>query len=280
MKVLYKASTSRMMSLYRRVREEHPEVDFVPEGEFRRDVLLLLRDCDCVLFVVDDTMFVRDFAMSEVVAALHRRPEALGFSLRLGRNTTYCYSMNHAQEAPDFEAIEGGALRFRWPGADYDFGYPLELSSSVYRSQDILPLLNELEFKNPNTLEDAMSRNTGRFRESRPLLACWEQSVAFSIPANKVQQVCDNRAGGNAAYSAEALAASFARGWRIQTQSFDGFVPNACHQEVEWKSAAEAEATPCGLGGNPLLQTGPIPAGSRRKRGRADFYRLGNCHCQ
>ena len=243
-KVLYKASTSRLLSLYRRLMQEYPEVDFVREGDFRRDLLLLLRGQDYVLFVVDDTVFIRDFTMADVAGTLHRRPEVLGFSLRLGRNTTYCYSMNHAQQLPDFEPLEGGSLKYRWPGADYDFGYPLELSSSVYRSREMLQFLEPLEFKNPNTLEDIMSHSTERFRESHPFLACWEHSGAFSIPANKVQEVCDNRAGGNAAYSAGSLAALFAQGQRIQTQSFDGFIPEACHQEAELKTAPEAEPVP------------------------------------
>ena len=108
----------------------------------------------------------------------------------------------------------------------------------------MLPLFEQLEFKNPNTLEEAMSRSTERFRQSHPFLACWEQSRAFSIPANKVQQVCDNRAGENAAYSSEALAALFAHGQRMQTQALDGFIPQGCHQEIEFKIAPEAEPVP------------------------------------
>lgn len=242
--VLYKASTSRMLSLYRRLTQEYPEVDFVRETDFRRDLLQLLRGRSDVLFLVDDTMFVHDFAMADIVGVLDRNPNLLGFSLRLGRNTTYCYSMSHAQQVPVFEPLEDDGLRYRWPGAEYDFGYPLEISSSVYRNRELLPLLEQLDFKNPNTLEDIMSRSTERFRESHPFLACPERSLAFSIPANKVQQVCDNRAGENAAYSPEALARLFAQGHRIQTQLFDGFIAEACHQEVEFKTAAEAEPVP------------------------------------
>jgi hypothetical protein len=152
--------------------------------------------------------------------------------------------MNHAQNLPEFETAEGRALKFRWPGADYDFGYPLELSSSVYRGGEMLRLLEQLAFKNPNTLEDIMSHNAERFRESHPFLFCCEQSAAFSNPANKVQQVCDNRAGGNPDYSAGALAALFAHGQRMQTEPFDQFVPEACHQEVDLQTAPEKEAVP------------------------------------
>ncbi len=242
--VLYKASTSRLSSLYRRLMEEHPDVDFVRETDFRRDVLQLLRGGNHVLFLVDDTVFAREFAMADIAGTLDRHAELLGVSLRLGRNTTYCYSMSHAQRLPAFETLDGGSLRYRWPDADYDFGYPLELSSSVYRSKEIVPLIEQLEFKNPNTLEDIISRSTGRFRESHPFLACAEQSLAFSIPANKVQEVCNNRAGQDTGLSAGALAALFALGHRIQTQALDGFVPDACHQEVSLPTTKEADPAP------------------------------------
>jgi len=243
-KVLYKASTSRMMSLYRRLMQEHPEADFVQEGNFRRDLLMLLRGRDCVLFAVDDTVFVQDFAVADLAGTLQSHPDALGFSLRLGRNTTQCYSMNHAQPLPEFESLPGGTLKYSWPGAQYDFGYPLELSSSLYRIKDLLPLLEQLAFTNPNTLEEALSAHAGRFLESHPFLLCQGHSLAFSIPANRVQQVCHNRAGGNPAYSAETLAALFAGGQRIEMEAFDGFVPAACHQEAEFKTGPGAPPVP------------------------------------
>ena len=242
--VLYKASTSKLLSLYQRLAREHPEVNFVQEGDFRRDVLRSVRGQEYVLFVVDDTVFVQDFAMADVVRTLEEHPEVLGFSLRLGRNTTYCYTLNQPQRLPEFEPQEPGSLKYRWPNADYDFGYPLEVSSSMYRGKEILPLLEQLDFKNPNTLEDILSRGKERFRESHPFLACWEHSGAFSIPANKVQLVCNNRASSHAGYSAEALAELFAQGQRIQTPFFDGFIPNACHQEVELKTAPTAKSAP------------------------------------
>ncbi len=150
-KVLYKADSSRMLSLYRQVAREHPAVDFVREGDFRRDLLLLLKGRDHIGFVVDDTVFVRRFSMREVVAALETNTDTLGFSLRLGGNTTYCYSLDRAQKLPEFQCQEG-VCKFRWPSAECDFGYPLELSSSVYRAQQLMPLLESLEFHHPNTL--------------------------------------------------------------------------------------------------------------------------------
>jgi glycosyltransferase involved in cell wall biosynthesis len=244
-KVLYKASTSRMLSFYRRLMQEHPEVDFVREGDFRRDVLVLLAQQDYVVFVVDDSIFVRDFSLAGMTSALGRHPEAIGFSLRLGRNTTYCYMTDQAQSLPVFEAGAEGALKFRWPGAACDFGYPLELSSSIYRGELILPLLKEIDFKNPNTLEEAIYQNSVRFRESHPFLLCPEISLALAVPLNRVQEeVKSNRAGSNPGFSADALAVSFAQGQRIDTAALDGFTPRGCHQEVEFKIAPAAEPVP------------------------------------
>jgi glycosyltransferase involved in cell wall biosynthesis len=244
-KVLYKASTARMLSFYRRLMQEHPGVDFVREGDFRSDLLVLLAHQQYVGFVVDDSIFVRDFSLAGIASALDRHPEAIGFSLRLGRNTTYCYMLNRAQSLPGFEATTQSALKYRWPDAACDFGYPLEVSSSVYRGEQILPLLKQIEFKNPNTLEEALSQKTARFRQSHPFLLCPENSLAFAVPVNRVQEeVQTNRAGANPGFSADALAALFALGRRIDTAALDGFAPRGCHQEVEFKIAPAAEPVP------------------------------------
>ena len=112
---------------------------------------------------MDDNLFVRDFSLSHVVHLLQERPSALGCSLRLGMNTTYCYSHDSAQSLPNFKHLSGGALVYEWVTAEFDFGYPLEISSSVYRAQEIIPFLLGLEFENPNTLEGEMAAQTKRF---------------------------------------------------------------------------------------------------------------------
>jgi glycosyltransferase involved in cell wall biosynthesis len=244
-RVLYKASNSRMISLYRQLMREHPGVDFFREEDFRRDLLELVAQQDYIGFVVDDSIFVRDFSLADINSALGRHADALGFSLRLGRNTTYCYTLDRGQNPPALEAAAKPALKFRWPGAECDFDYPLEVSSSVYRGAQILPLLHEIEFRNPNTLEEALHQNKARFQESHPCLLCQETSAAFAAPVNRVQQeVQTNRAGSDPGLSADALAAAFAQGRRIDTAALDGFTPRGCHEEVEFKLRPGAPAVP------------------------------------
>lgn len=184
-----------------------------------------------ILFLVDDNLFVRDFSLADCITAISQRPDALGFSLRLGRNTIYSYMTDQPQPLPQFSENFSSPLLFQWTGSSLDFGYPLELSSSIYQLSVILPLLLSISFRNPNQMESALSLRTGLFRRSHPKLLCFEQSVTFCNPVNVVQAAQANRSGN--IYSADELADRFERGERLDVASYDGFTPNACHQEVE-----------------------------------------------
>jgi glycosyltransferase involved in cell wall biosynthesis len=143
--------------------------------------------------------------------------------------------MDRPQPLPGFSIPRPNALAWQWASAQDDFGYPLELSSSVYRVADISDLLARLRYRNPNTLEAAMAAIAGRFRGTHPRLISYETSVAFCAPLNLVQSVTPNRVGSNPQYSAAALANMFDRGRRIDVNAYSGMVPIACHQEIELK---------------------------------------------
>lgn len=233
-KVIYTTSSPVHEKAYRKMAEEFPSVGFVKERAFRDDLLSLLTSCEYVLFLVDDNIFARDFRLEDGMAALDRTPEAIGVSLRLGRNTTYCYMLDRAQRLPAFDDVAGGLLSFDWTRSEHDFGYPLEVSSSVYRVADILPVLRGLNFTNPNTLEALLDANKGIFGQKAPRLLCYGTSVTFCNPVNKVQNVCvNNRAGRDSRRDAASLATQFLEGLRIDVERYDGFVPNSCHQEVD-----------------------------------------------
>jgi hypothetical protein len=176
---------------------------------------------------------VRTFHLSDVCKALNSHPEAIGFSLRLGANITYCYPFDAPQAAPPFADLPQRMLRFDWTAAERDFGYPLELSSSAYRINDIFILLSRIQFTNPNTLEAAMAAQAEFFKPKFPYLLCYGQSVTFCNPINKVQAQYPNKAGVKPEYTSERLAKMFEEGYRIHVEAYAGFVPSSCHQEAE-----------------------------------------------
>ena len=188
-----------------------------------------------ILFLVDDNIFVRDFSISDCIQTLELNPEALGFSLRLGRNTTYSYTKDHFQTLPSFKQLNEKVLSYAWPNADYSFGYPLEVSSSIYRAHMICPLVASLRFHQPNKLESKMAACRRLFQNTYPRLLCFETSVTFCNPLNMVQQVSQNRAGESVALTVSNLCERFERGERINVKVLDNFIPKSCHQEVEFE---------------------------------------------
>lgn len=265
LRVLYSATSPLHETQYRELARAYasPGLTFVRERAFRRDTLhqltvaagrrgagriravltaapvvgsrlgaLGLHRSRFVLFLVDDNIFVRRFSLGAAADALLDTPEAIGFSLRLGSNTTQCYPLGRPQGVPALQPLRRGVVGYDWPSADADFAYPLEVSSSLYRLHEVVPLLSGLPFRNPNTLESGIAARARMFAASHPRLLCFETSVTFCNPVNKVQSEYENRAGTDAANSSEGLARHFAAGFRIDVASYDGIVPTACHEEV------------------------------------------------
>ncbi len=249
--VLFRATSPRYESQYAQVAMDYGDMaHFVVEADFRSQVADILHgigvatpspaagpmsadDVNHWLFLVDDCLFIRPFQLGSAEDALDAHSDALGFSLRLGVNTTYCYSLGRPQRLPVSTKLESGILKFRWPGAQGDFGYPLEISSSLYRARMVMDFVSGLRFNSPSTLESQMALHAGDFSRRHPALLCFEHSVAFCAPVNRVQEVFDNRAGAVDKYSIQHLADLFDEGRRINVRSLTGFEPNACHQEVE-----------------------------------------------
>jgi hypothetical protein len=199
-----------------------------------------LAECgEHVLFLVDDTIFCRAWS-AEKCAKILSAIDVIGVSLRLGMNTHECYPLGRSQRVPRLVEINpflarrlNGMNAWRWPGADGDFGYPLEVSSSVYRTRDVLAMLRD-GFCNPNELELELANRaeSADYRKSHPWLASYATSVAFSNPCNRVQSQFQNRAGSQLGYSAARMLELWEQGYRIDIYAFVGYVPRAAHEEA------------------------------------------------
>lgn len=217
----------------------------VQEVDFASDVLNLVKAYEFVSFVVDDTIFIRPFSFASIIGMLDQNKAAIGASLRLGKNTSYCYMLDRAQAVPEMHPHGGCGLHgYDWIDAEGDFGYPLELSSSVYRVADMLSVIKRKEFSNPNTMENCLLAITNDFKERMPVLLCYEASAAFSAPLNLVQTVCCNRVGSKEDYSVGAMARAYARGGRLSHEELLPMVPSGCHQEVALRFAPVGEIVP------------------------------------
>jgi len=268
--VIYKATDGRHRRQYAQLAREFPDVVFVSEVDFQRQVTDVLGMYGTVLLLVDDNLFVRDFELGTAVRYLVGQPQAIGFSLRLGANVRHDYMHDRPTRPPQFDRSADGVLRWDWRTAEHDFGYPLEVSSSIYRGADLRALLEGQRFGNPNELEGVLAAQAGRVASVRPMLLSFERSVTFCNPVNLVQTVCANRSGRDGRYRADRLAELFDEGVRIDVAAYDGFVPRGCHQEVALEFRGDrpgptVEARPVAVVGPHSVTTvepGPVtPAG-------------------
>lgn len=231
--VLYLCSDAQIQQQYDLLSQDYPEVTFLYETSFKEQLVSTTMNFENVLFLVDDTIFIREFLVTDAKNLLLQIPTAIGISLRLGLNTTYCYPHQCTQQLPDYTEVSPDFLLFDWRMSQYDFGYPLEVSSSIYRAKEIVQYLDNLTFSNPNTLEDAMFSYRHTFGNTRPHLVCYNTSIAFSIPVNKVQSVNCNRSNEMFSYTAHHLFQLFHSNKRISVDHYRNFTPESCHQEVE-----------------------------------------------
>jgi glycosyltransferase involved in cell wall biosynthesis/thioredoxin-like negative regulator of GroEL len=231
-KILYHTSNETHRIQYQELAEDFPACKFIPEQDFRNDLIKALIGSNLVLFLVDDNIFLRDFSLKKLCSELKQTPEAIGVSLRLGRNTVYCYPLACTQKIPVFSVGEGDLLAFDWTTSEHDFAYPLEVSSSIYRSTDLVPLIRSIKFSNPNTLEAKLAEMANLFKTSHPTLICNNLSITFCAPINKVQTDFGNRTGNQSNLSADNLSVQFGNHQRFDLTKIDSFIPNACHEEI------------------------------------------------
>jgi hypothetical protein len=231
--VLYTASDNHKES-YEILKKEYPQVNFVEEIKFKDDFLKLLDNKTNILFLCDDSVFTEKFSLEAVLKALESDDSYVGFSLRLGRNTKKCYPYNDApQEVPDMEKVDGfdKIEVYQWKLGQLDFGYPLEVSSSIYKIDTIKEFLVDCDYHNPNEMEARLVENVDNLAIDKPLILCFDKSACFSSPVNRVQTYNSNRCGD---VDSEQLLEYFMDGTRIDCSKFHGFVNGGAHEVVDF----------------------------------------------
>jgi hypothetical protein len=229
--VLFFASNKKISEAYHIVEDNVSSgIIFVEQKNFKENLLHIVEGYDYTFFVVDDNLFVRNFCVDDGQKFLEKWSDAIVFSYRMGLNINYCYTMDRPQEIRFFHVFNN-QIKTCWETSVLDWNYPMDLSSSIYRTGEIYPYLKYLEYSNPNQLEFYLDNFKSRFY--KPYMGCYQQSVAFCNPINKVNSINTNRSGDKNEYSIENLLKKFQDGYRINIDKFDGFIPNSPHQEVE-----------------------------------------------
>ena len=232
--VLYLVTTEQHERQYKQLEETHDWVKFQREKNIESDILSLLQDTEHVTFFTDDSICIRDFRIKEVAEMLQAQQDSIGFSLRLGRNITYSYPHSCSQDKVDFEEIAANILKINWTKYKCDFGYPMELSSSVYRTSEILQMLCGTNMSTLKHVENSLwQRSKQKMTNKKPYLLCYPVSRTFSNALNITAPDTGNRYSKRQDCTIEKMADNFDEGYKIDVSTFDIFTPIGCHQEVD-----------------------------------------------
>jgi glycosyltransferase involved in cell wall biosynthesis len=231
--VVYTASEELHDRGYAMVRDAHPWARWVDEreaGGFKAATLGLVADAGERLgFLVDDVVFTHPLDVDAApLAALDSDPEVLCCSLRLDPGKTYCYALDRPMTPPP-------ATTWHWMGMEGDWGYPMSLDGHVFRTAQIAPLLEGLEYRNPNELEAVLADAP----LALPKVTCFSVARIVNVPDNRVQDTAPNRHGGG---SAARFTPALLAGRRLDLEPFAGLAAPGVHHEMALRFAADGAA--------------------------------------
>lgn len=213
--VIYKASTPDYEYGYYSISEPA-----IREEDFKQDVINFM-DKDCTAFLVDDMQFIDRFrAAGREYYEFLDQDDVACLSLRLYPGITYSYMK-------DMQLTPPPGTTWQWRGLKSYWGYPMSLDGHIFKTKDIKPIIERLEFSNPNELEGQLAINP----IDKFFMMCYEKAKVINYPLNLVNDVCKNK---NMNINPEYLNDSFLAGHRLALQYPKPH--NSCHVELypEW----------------------------------------------
>jgi len=223
--VLYTFSARRFERGYVAAMSSHPEFGWTCELDekerFRELVLALAGGNDHIAFLVDDDVLKAPVSFRESEFQRFLADDSIVcVSLRLCPQIDHSYALNRTIAVPRFEH---GTI-WNWTQADGEWGYPMSLDGHVFRSRELVPRLERLQFANPNTLESALYRQP----LPQPRAICFLTAKLVNLPFNRIQQSFPNR---NMGIDQGWLNEQFLGGRRLSLSMVRGLRNRAVHHD-------------------------------------------------
>lgn len=222
---------------YTKIKNKFPEVNMISEDNFnfkQQTIGAIDEEQAYTMFLVDDILFKMPFSEQDThFSSLSFLNMSLCVSLRLDKNTSFCYATNKPQRVP--QVSESLSI---WKWSDFpegDWGYPMSLDGNVFLTKTIKKIIRGLEFNHPNELEAKM-HEFAKFNIAilpKNMTCYYDRSRLFNVPANRVQDVVKNRVENsydvvdlNNKYMKEKLV--------IDISELDAVKNNSCHHPFEY----------------------------------------------
>jgi hypothetical protein len=224
-RILYTYSNDEYKKGYDKlISNDYYNIIFIKENNFKNDLINLFNPYEKhSVFFVDDIVFKNpiDFYDNQM-EIFENDKNIVCRSLRLNSNLTYCYAMGCNISRPNF--LENNI--FYWNGQQGDYGYPMSVDGHIFRTNEILPYVLYMDYRNPNSFEGNMATRPLNL----PKMICYDKSIILNNPCNKVQINNPNNHGN---ITAEELNNKFLEGYIISLENFDNIENESCHKEMD-----------------------------------------------
>lgn len=221
--VLYKASSDRHKKAYNDLKLIFKNIVFLEEINFKGDLMDLLNTSICkgfkkIFFMTDDGLFIDNFDMNEFLSI---NPMSAVISLTRGDDATFCFPLNKMEKLPSFYSDETLPVKLKyWIFAEVKelglFKFPLSVDGTLFDLNEIYLLLNSIEFKAPNSLEQGMQVYYDIMCDR--VGVCYSKSKFVNIHCNTVNE--EGSGMNTGFYTLENLLVEWENGNRIVYEDF------------------------------------------------------------
>ncbi len=187
--VVYRTSDKEYEKAYREVQSAFSHITLIkqsdhPKQDFKPLLLKCFEACSTpyILFAVDDNLVIDYVDIDECITTLEKT-NSYGFYLMLGTNVNE-QSYQGKISLPPLEKVQNNIFRYQFKQAIGDWNYPHNFEMTIFRKSSIEPLLKNLSYTSPNTLE----QNWCWKADSNKFGLIFDTSKIINIPLNLVQQ--------------------------------------------------------------------------------------------
>jgi hypothetical protein len=237
--VLFVATDDTFMESYKRVisDERYSEISFIEATDLKSQVIEALNSGEKYsCFFLDDDIIYKPISFSEIENTIDSDEDLVCFSLRLGKNTTFCYTLGTDNVMHDIETNEN-IMKWDWSLHYLDFGYPFSMDGHIYRTKDILKLTKKSDFSGG---VDGFEMSLFDYAENFPRtkMASFIHSALVGVPIGRVQVSLDDesailRKQSKANSLRKQMNDKFLNNNFINLESIDFSGVNGCHQELD-----------------------------------------------
>lgn len=229
--VIYTSSNESFEKANQIVIDTYPSVKFIKETNFKEDTLNVINSSkEYISFMVDDDIIFRPIN-GDLIEKLSTDSKVCCVSYRLGLNVNHCYTVNHPNVLKDFIEEDSDCISWQWNNQALDFAYPLSLDCHVFRKKDFKKWVEDINFSNPNTLEENIQIKKSLLQEK---IVSPGHSAVVGVPINRVGP-WPSRMSSQYYHSQEELCEMFLNKKIVDLNSMDFNFISSAHQEVEYK---------------------------------------------